>query len=166
MAVDPEFVTTLSADIQGIFWPQAAKYTASEIEEQFREAVQDGQLMGNEGFVTNLMFIVRKREVVALREDVFKEYRVGRLPREARMSTLKTAYALGGRQEREAIDGWLAQTLRSEYESSNRLTGSRHLDVADRVGGGDTLDVMKDLLPQAVRAQQDAEAEPSPDFTS
>jgi len=164
MAVDPEFVTTLKGDIQGMFWPEAAKYTPEQIEREFRNAVADRQLMGDERFTANLMFIVRKREVTTLRDDVFQEYRAGGSPPEARVSAMKTVYAICGDRERETVDRDVADQLRKEFHSSAELTGSRVLEVADRVGGAKTLAALQEIHPEAQKAQREAEASPNPDF--
>jgi hypothetical protein len=164
MAVDPEFVTTLKGDIQGVFWSEAAKYPPETIAREFRNAVDDRQLMTDERFAANLMFIVRKRDVVSLRDEVFREYRAGGLPPEARISATKTAYAIGGQREREVIDRDLANRLGKDYESSAGLTDSRALDISDGVGGAKTLAALKEIHPQVQKAQREAEAGESPDF--
>jgi hypothetical protein len=68
--VDPRFVTSLKRNISGIYFGQVAHYTPAEIEREFRKAVLDDVLVADEEFMHNLLFLVRKREVSSLREDV------------------------------------------------------------------------------------------------
>lgn len=163
-SADPEFISVLKSDIQGMYWSEAAKFTPEQIEREYRNIVQDHKLRGKEGLMSNLMFMVRKREVTALRDDVFQEYRVGNLPPEAVLSAAKTVVAIGGDRERETVDRDWADKLRKEWQRPDGLTDSRTLDVADRVGGEKTLAALNELYPQAQQSQKEAETAPSPDF--
>src|SRR5579871_5285656 len=68
--VDPDFVTALRTNISGIYFGQVAHYQPAEIEREFRKAVHDPALMGDEEFASNLMFLTRRKEVRGLHDDL------------------------------------------------------------------------------------------------
>ncbi len=155
-SVDPDFVTTLKADIFGKYYLQAERFSPETVEREFRKAVKERDLVADEGFMTNLMFLVRKKEVHALRDDVTRVLFANLKPN-ADVSTMKTLYALGEDKERAVVDDRLSQYLRRRLQSPDGITPSPYLDSADRIGGKKTLDVLKEGLADASRRQTEAE---------
>src|SRR5215471_5737483 len=87
--VDPDFVRALSTDIRGVYGSQMERFTPQKVEAEFRKAVHDPKLSSNEGFMDNLMFVVRKKDIVPLRPDV--EAALNEIPLKpvAEVSTMK-----------------------------------------------------------------------------
>lgn len=154
---DPEFVATLRKNISGIFFASANRYPPDKIEQEFRRAVADRALVADETFMNNLMFIVRKKEVRALHDDVERVLANGGLKASAEVSTMKTLYALGSAKDRRLVDDRLSAQMESQLKRPDALAPSPYLEWADRIGGTKTLDVVKKFQEEADRQQQQAE---------
>src|SRR5579871_4017421 len=79
-SVDPQFIDSLKTDISGIYFSQVAHYTPEKIAEEFRKAVRDPALTADEQVMGNLLFLVRKKVVADLREDVARLVASNKLP--------------------------------------------------------------------------------------
>ena len=154
--VDPEFVRTLSASIRGMFAGQLAHLTPQKIEAEFRKAVKDPKLTASPGFMDNLMFVVRKKNVTALRGDVEAVLNQTELAPVAEASAMKTLYALGGDRERAVVDERFARKLFADLRGAEIPAGP-YLAAADRIGGSRTLAVLENALPEAATRQRQAE---------
>lgn len=163
-APDAAFVATLRANIQGIYFSTAAGYSPAKIEEEFRKAVQSRELRNDETFMTNLMFLVRKREVSALRDDVRRVVEETRLPPAADISTLKTLYALGDGADRATVDKRVSIDLKRQMVATDALEMSEIVRWGGRIGGEQTLAALRDYQAEATRRQQDAEKTSTNDF--
>jgi hypothetical protein len=159
---DPSFVTALKTNISGIYFGQVAHYRPAEIEREFRKAVQDPALAGDEEFMTNLMFLVRMKEVRNLRDEVLRLVAAKQLKPGAQVSGLKTAFAIGGLADRDAIDKMEAEALVELAESGKSPGGSPFSEASDRIGGPRTLTALQRLQSDAMKRQTAAEHE-SPD---
>jgi hypothetical protein len=155
--VDPDFVATLRTDISGIFFASASRFAPDKIEQEFRKAVADPGLVADETFMHNLMFLVRKKEVRALHDDVERVLTKGGLTPRPEVSTMKTLYALGSSKDRVVIDERLSAQLESQLKSRDALAPSPYLESADRIGGAKTLNMLKAFQQEAARQQQQAE---------
>jgi hypothetical protein len=154
--VDPEFVKALSTSIRGMFAVQIDRFPPQKIETEFRKAVNDSKLTSNEGFLVNLMFVVRKKDIIALRPDVQNALRNIEMKPLAEISTLKTLYALGDDRDRAIVDEQFARRLFDELRNAPAAPGP-YLAAAEKIGGVKTKAVLDAALPQAAARQQDAE---------
>jgi hypothetical protein len=159
--VDPKFVTALETNISGIYFNQVEKYDPAEIERQFRAAVQETALVDNEEFMANLFYLVRMKEVSDLREDVWRLISSNRLRPAARVSALKTAYALGQPADRIEVDRLEAEALAQIIRSGDSPEESPYVQAADRIGGTRTLTALQRLHAEAA-ARQVAAAQQQP----
>ncbi|MFQ5462501.1 MAG: hypothetical protein ACE5E5_07720 [Phycisphaerae bacterium] len=154
---EPDFVTTLKADIHGVYYSQAEAFSNETIIREFRKAVQDHALLADEGFMDNLMFLVRKKEVSELADDAAEVLRKGSLKPVAEASAMKTVHALGGDQERQEVDVRLSKQLKRDLRDIAGISTSPHLAAADGVGLKQTLEVINGGLTEAVKQQREAE---------
>jgi len=154
---DPAFVDALKTNISGIYFRQVEDYTAQEIEVQFRKAVQDPALLADEEFMQNLMFLVRKREVANLHDDVWKIVTGNRLTPPAQVSALKTAFALANEGELGVIDSMEAEAVAVVVQKASPPESSPFVGAADRIGGARTLVALNRLLFDAANRQRTAE---------
>ena len=159
---DPKFITSLKTNISGIYFQQVAQYTVPLIEKEFRKAVGDPALIDNEEFMRNLFFLVRKREVKNLHDDVWRLVSAKGLKPKAQVSALKTLFALGGENDRAAVDSMVADALAELIQSGRPPESSPYFDAADRVGGVKTLIALKRMFSDAAERQRVAEQK-SPD---
>jgi hypothetical protein len=155
--VDPDFVKALQTNITGMYFRQVEHYTPAEIEREFRKAVTDPALLEDEEFAGNLMYLVRKKEVKNLREDVWRLVAGRRMKPAAQVSGLKTLYALGGEGERLAADGMEAEALAQLIQSGQPPEGSPYVEAADGIGGARTLVALRRLHQEAANRQAVAE---------
>lgn len=156
---DPEFVSNLKKDISGIFFPAADKYSDKQIEDEFRKAVEDRGLLRDEQFVDNLMFLVRKKEVCALRADVERVSSDAALKARAEVSALKTWYACGDQADRDKIDNRLVARLKQQKQRFDELETTPALKWADRIGGPKTMELLKQWHKEVAQKQQEAETQ-------
>lgn len=154
--VDPDFVHALSTSIRGMFASQVERFSNEKVEAEFRKAVKDSSLVANEGFMDNLMFVVRKKNIISLRPNVESVLNSSPLKPVAEVSAMKTLYALGGERERAIVDERVARQLFDDVRRSE-IPASVYLRSADRIGGARTLAVLQNLLPLAQNRQKDAE---------
>jgi hypothetical protein len=161
--VDPEFVKALSTDIRGIFANQVAHFTPAKIESEFRKAIKVPTLVSDPGFMDNLMFVVRKKNIIALRPDVEAVFNGAELKPPAQISTMKTLYALGSDRERAMVDERLARRIYADLKGGEGTPPSPYLSAAQLIGGSKTLVVLQTLLPDATARQRQAESATPPD---
>jgi hypothetical protein len=154
--VDADFVKALSSGIHGIFSTQIQRFDSPKVEAEFRKAVHDPKLSADERFMDNLMFVVRKKNIVALRADVETALNSLPLKPDPEVSAMKTLYALGGDRERSIVDERFARKLFAELKSSEIPAGP-YLPNAERVGGARTLAVLQNSLTDAQNRQKQAE---------
>lgn len=155
--VDADFVKALRTNITGMYFRQVEHYTPEQIEREFRKAVADPALLQDEEFASNLMYLVRRKEVKSLRDDVWRVVAGRRLPGEAQVSALKTLYALGGEGERGAADAMESEALAQLIQSGQPLEGSPYVPAADRIGGPRTLVALRRLQMEAANRQRMAQ---------
>jgi hypothetical protein len=155
---DPEFEKALSTSIRGLFAVELDRFTPQFVEIEYRKIVRQPELVSNDGIMDNLMFVVRKKDILVLRPDVIDTLQGGKLKPHAELSGLKTLYALGGDQDRLYVDDRFARLLLQDMKSSDGLPEGPYLAAASRVGGQKTLLVLKNLLPEATARQREAEA--------
>ena len=160
--VDPNFVTALHTNISGIYFGQVAHYQPAEIESEFRKAVQDPTLTADEEFMANLMYLVRMKEVRDLRDDVWRLVTPKRLPPAAQVSGLKTAFAVGGQNDRQEVDRMEAEALADLVKAGHSPAESPFVPAADRIGGTQTLIALRRLYTDSA-AQQAAVTRQQPD---
>jgi hypothetical protein len=160
--VDPNFVTALHTNISGIYFGQVAHYQPAEIASEFRKAVKDPALVVDEEFMANLMFLVRMKEVRDLRDDVWRQVTPKRLPPAAQVSGLKTAFAVGGQNDRQEVDRMEAEALAELAKAGNSPQESPFVPAADRIGGTQTLSALRRLYTDTA-AQQAAVTRQQPD---
>lgn len=163
-APDAAFVAILSASIQGIFFSQAAGFSPQKIEEEFRKAVEHSDLLNDETFMSNLLFLVRKREVRALREDVRRLVEGSRLKPAADISAVKSLYALGDAADRAYVDKRVSTELKRCMSAPDAMSLQDIVRWAGRVGGEQTLAVMREYQVEATRRQAEAEKQTPNDF--
>ncbi len=156
-SVDPKFADALKTDISGIYFSQVAHYTPEKIAEEFRKALRDRGLMADELFLQNLLFLVRKRDVRELHDDVARLAAGNGLPPAARVSALKTLYALGDERDRATVDYVLSQALAALVQSGQPPESSPYVPAADRVGGPRCLVALRRLEMDATARQRAAE---------
>jgi len=156
-SVDTSFVESLKTDISGIFSGQIAHYTPEKITDEFRKAVRDPSLMADEAFAPNLFFLVRKKEVRDLLDDVSKQVSGNQLKPAAQVSALKTMYALGGANERNVVDYLVSQALAQLVQSGQPPESSPYVAAAERIGGPRTLVALQRLNSDAASRQRAAE---------
>jgi hypothetical protein len=154
--VDPDFVKALSTSIRGIFAVQIERFAPQKVELEFRKAVRDPKLTSNEGFMDSLMFVVRKKNIAALRSDVEAALSGIELKPLAEISAMKTLYALGGERERALVDERFGRRLFAGLKSGDVPPGP-YLGVADLIGGKNTRSVLEAALPEATSRQKQAE---------
>ncbi|MEO8129384.1 MAG: hypothetical protein ABJF23_31115 [Bryobacteraceae bacterium] len=159
--VDSKFVTALRTNISGIYFNQVAQYQPPEIERQFRAAVQHSALIEDEEFMANLFYLVRMKQVTSLREEVWRVIGFSRLPPAARVSGLKTAYAVGGPNDRLEVDRLESEALAELIRSGRSPEESPYVQAADRIGGSRTLVALRRLQSDAA-ARQAANARQQP----
>jgi hypothetical protein len=154
--VDQEFLKKLATPINGIYFSQVEHYTPEKIETEFRAIVNDPGLASKTALMANLLFLVRKKEVKALRPDV--ERVVETLPLEpiALVSAMKTLYAIGDDRDRALVDQRFARRLFSDLKAADGPP-SPFLAAAERVGGAMTLQVLRSAIPDAQAKQRQAE---------
>jgi hypothetical protein len=162
---DPEFLRAISAPIRGIFAGEVDKFKAPFVESEFRKIVRQSDLVSNDGLMDTLMFVVRKKDIIALRPDVIDAIQKLPLKPHAELSALKTLYAIGGDADRAVVDDRFARRLYDAMKASDGVPDSPFLDNADRVGGAKTLAVLKSLLPDVTARQREAEAKTPRDYT-
>jgi hypothetical protein len=155
--VDPDFVRALSTSIRGIFAVQIDRFTPQKVEVEFRKAVNDPKLTSDEGFMDNLMFVVRKKNIIALRPDVETALNGVELKPLAEVSAMKTLYALGSERERALVDERFARRLLADLKTGGGVPPGPYLGVAERIGGPKTQAVLEAALPEATSRQRQAE---------
>jgi hypothetical protein len=155
---DPAFEKALSTSIRGIFAVELDRFTPQFVEIEYRKIVRQPDLVSNDGVIDNLMFVVRKKDILVLRPDVIDTLRGQQLKPHAELSALKTLYALGGEQDRLYVDDHYARRLAQDMKASDGLPEGPFLAAASRIGGQRTLLLLKNLLPEATARQRDAEA--------
>jgi hypothetical protein len=154
---DPEFKKALASSIRGLFAVELDRFTPQFVEVEYRKIVRQPDLISNDGIIDNLMFVVRKKDILVLRPDVIDTLRTRQLKPHAELSALKTLYALGSEQDRLFVDDYYAQVLAQDMKSSDGLPEGPLL-AASRIGGQRTLMLLKSLQPEATARQRDAEA--------
>ena len=154
---DPAFVTTLRADITGRFITHVARYSNDDVVREYRAAAQDSTLVADEAFMHNLMFLVRKRDIAELHDDVRETLDHRALLPRAQVSAMKTLYALGGEDDRKALDDRVFSMLKRDLVRTDPLARSELLLWADRIGDTQTLAVLRDFLKIAQQRQKDLE---------
>jgi hypothetical protein len=162
---DPEFKKALASSIRGLFAVELDRFTPQFVEVEYRKIVRQPDLISNDGIIDNLMFVVRKKDILVLRPDVIDTLRTRQLKPHAELSALKTLYALGSEQDRLFVDDHYAQVLAQDMKSSDGLPEGPLLPAASRIGGQRTLMLLKSLLPEATARQRDAEARTPGDHT-
>lgn len=155
-SVDADFVATLQSDISGRYFKSADRFAVEKIEDEFRKAVKDYTLLADEQFMYNLMFLVRKKEVAALLEDV-RDVCTRPLKPRAEVSALKTLYALGTDEDRMSIDDRISRFLQRQLRAGQGIPLSPYLEAAERVGGAKTLTTLKECHSDAAHRQKEAE---------
>jgi hypothetical protein len=155
---DPEFQKALASSIRGIFAAELDKFTPQFVEVEYRKIVRQPDLVADDGIMDNLMFVVRKKDILVLRPDVIDTLRGVQLKPHAELSALKTLYALGSEQDRLFVDDYYSQLLSKDMKASDGLSEGPLLAAASRIGGQRTLTLLKALLPEATARQRDAEA--------
>jgi hypothetical protein len=154
---DPKFIESLRTDISGIYFSQVVHYTPPQIEDEFRKVVQDAGLAGDEAVMENLLFLVRKRDVRNLREDVSRLVASNRLQPHAQVSGLKTLYALGSENDRNSVDYLVSQALAQLIQSGAPPDSSPYVRAAERIGGPRTLVALRQMYADAANRQRAAE---------
>jgi hypothetical protein len=154
---DQDFVTSLKTSISGIYYTQVEHYTAAKVMEEYRKAVQDRELLGDEVFMENLFFLVRKKEIMDLRVDVRHLASSNRLKPRSQVSALKTLFAIGDENDRSTIDNVMSQALATLVESSESPAASPYVAAAERIGGPRTLVALERLHTDAVNHQRASE---------
>ena len=157
VSADAQFIDSLKTDISGIYFSQVAHYTPQKISEEFRKAVRDPALVADEIVMANLFFLIRKKTIQGLREDVSRLVAANQLKPGAQVSALKTLYALGGDQERNTADYLVSQALAQLIQAGNPPEASPYVQAADRIGGPRTLIALKQILAEATNRQRVAE---------
>jgi hypothetical protein len=155
--VDPEFVAPLKGNISGVYYSEVERFTVAKIQQEFRKAVADSKLLDDEKFVFNLMFLVRKKPVPSLVEDVRRVLDKSSLKPSAAMSTLKTLFAFGLEKDRNLVDDRLSTALKGQLQSIEALSISPYLAGAERIGGPKTLAVLKQGAAGLTERQRQAE---------
>lgn len=161
--VDPQFVQKLKGNISGIFFASVSGYTPEKIEQEFRKAITHDDLVADETFMDNLMFLVRKREVKSLHDDVDRMLMKGLKPR-AEVSTMKTLYALGSQNDRLKVDDRLSSHLENQLKRGE-MAPSPYLEWSERIGGSKTLEVLKRVNEEASARQKQIEKASPDDHT-
>ena len=154
---DPAFEKALSTSIRGLFAVELDRFTPQFVESEYRKIVRQPDLVSNDGIMDNLMFVVRKKDILVLRPDVIDTLRGRQLKPHAELSALKTLYALGGEQDRSYVDEHYALLLQKDMKASDGLPEGPFLAAASRIGGDRTLLLLKNFLPEATARQRDAE---------
>ncbi len=154
---DAAFFDSLRTNISGIYFGQVAHYPPEKIRAEFRNAVRDPALLSDETVMANLLFLVRKKAIGDLRDEVSRLVAANRLKPAAQVSALKTLYALGGARERGTADHLVSQALAQLLRADGGIESSPYLEAADRIGGPETLAVLRKLLAQATARQRSAE---------
>jgi hypothetical protein len=154
---DPAFEIALSTSIRGIFAVELDRFTPQFVEIEYRKIVRQPDLVSNDGIMDNLMFVVRKKDILVLRPDVVDTLRGQKLKPHAELSALKTLYALGSEQDRLYVDDYYAHLLAQDVKSNDGLSEGPLLAAASPIGGQRTLLLLKGLLPEATARQRDAE---------
>jgi hypothetical protein len=157
MSADPDFVAALRTNITGIYYRQVERFTAAQITEEFRKLVRDPVLRTDVEVMPNALFLVRKKDVRGLRDDVLRFVEGdGGLPPVIEASALKTLFALEG--SRDVVDERLSQRLARALESPRAAKTSPYLDAAERIGGPKTLAVLRRGQAETAARQREAEA--------
>lgn len=154
---DPDFIKALSTDIHGMYAVQIQRFTPEKVESEFRKIVHQANLTSDDGFMDNLFFVVRKKDILTLRLDVESALRDLGLKPHAELSALKTLYAIGGERERFMVDERFARLLFADFKAGDGIPTGPCLPAADRIGGQKTLAVLETLLPEATGRQRQAE---------
>jgi hypothetical protein len=152
------FVAALSASIHGIFADEVSRFSPQFVEIEFRKIVHQPDLVSSDVIMDNLMFVVRKRDILVLRPDVMDAVRGLQLKPHAELSALKTLFALGGEQDRLFVDDRFARDLLADMKASDGVPEGPFLAAASRIGGPQTLALLNALLPTATSNQRNAES--------
>jgi hypothetical protein len=112
--------------------------------------------------MSNLLFLVRMKEVSSLRDDVWRLVAGKHLEPAVQVSGLKTVFALGGPNERDAVDRMEAEALAELVQFGQSPEGSPFVPPADRIGGPRTLVALRRLHSDAANRQA-AATQQSPD---
>ena len=162
VAPDTAFVTSLKTKITGRFFADVARWQPAKIEAEFRKIAARPELLAEEELMSNLMFLVRKREIKSLVDDVGRLAGQHALKPTAQISALKTMTALGGERDRALADQMFSQLLTASLKEPGR--DLEFVLAAARVGGPETLAVLRRALDAIKHGQQSAERANPPDF--
>lgn len=162
-SVDRAFVQALQSSPTGIYYRDVAHYSSEKIETEFRNATAQPELVADEEFMANVLFLIRKREIRTLHDDVARLIQPGVLKPRASVSALKTMVSLGTPSDMSAVDRNFSELQRAALKDPH--IQAEILPWAERVGGPQTLAVLRSELVTVTREQRAAESTNSPDFT-
>jgi len=161
-APDQNFIRALRSLPTGIYYRDVAHFSSEKVETEFRNAAAQPELVADEEFMTNLLFLVRKRDIWTLHDDVARLIDSSKLKVRASVSALKTMVAIGDRNDLSAVDHKFSELLLTAVKDPRMEP--EVLPWAERVGGPETFAVMGRALDVAINEQHSAQSANPPDF--
>jgi hypothetical protein len=161
-APDPQFVRALHSQPSGIYYRDVDHFSSEKVATEFRKAVGIPELLADQDFMANVLFLIRKREIRALRDDVGQLVSSRSLQPRAAISALKTLTAIGGPDALSLIDRRYSELLNAALKDPKIQPDV--LPWAERVGGPETLALLTKALSNAEAEQRSAERAEHPDF--
>lgn len=155
-APDQDFVSALRSLPTGIYYRDVARYSSEKVAAEFRNAVALPEMVADEDFMANVLFLIRKREIRPLRDDVGRLLSSGKLKPRASVSALKTMVAIGNQGDQVAVDRIFSELLKTALKTPQ--IEHQVVPWAERVGGPETLATMGTALDAATIAQRSAES--------
>lgn len=161
--IDQDFVSALQSPPTGIYYRDVARFDNAKVIREFRIAVRQPDVLANEDFMSNVLFLIRKREIHELHDDVAALVATRVLKARPYVSALKTMVALGSADEQKVVDRRYSELL--EAAIADPSTEHDVVPWAERLGGAQTLVVLIKALHAITAQQRAAEAETPPDFS-